>query len=179
MNFAGSSADGACSAFPAPDARWRSAPRFRARTSRDEQDDGRLSHRRRGGGIAGCGTTSHFVNRGRPSIPVNLAVYIGNARVAISPATARAGPVVFDVTNQASRSESLTIAPRRGGQLLATTGPINPDSTAQVTVDFPTGEYSIATGSGSGEPPSVAPITPATLRIGPRRGNADGALLQP
>ena len=44
---------------------------------------------------------------------------------------------MFIVTNQASKTESLTIHPSGNpGLPLASTGPINPQATAQVTVDL-------------------------------------------
>src|SRR5947209_5753112 len=61
--------------------------------------------------VAGCGDGGHFANHPRPASPINLTVYINDQRVSLSPAAAGAGPVVFIVTNQASRSESLTILP--------------------------------------------------------------------
>ena len=35
--------------------------------------------------IAGCGSSGHFANHPSPPTPVNLTVYINNARVSVSP----------------------------------------------------------------------------------------------
>src|SRR5690349_17877921 len=85
--------------------------------------------------LAGCGSTKTFANRPRPPVPINLTVYVSNARVSVSPQAVGAGPVVFIVTNQAARAESLAIR-QGGGGSIANTGPINPQGTAQVTVNL-------------------------------------------
>ncbi len=121
--------------------------------------------------VAGCGSTQHFADRARPATPVDLTVYIDNSRVSVSPAHVGAGPVVFLVTNQASKTVSMNIEPLGGSiKPLATTGPINPGSTAQVQVDFATGAYQVSTD---------AQATPATLHIGKPRASSDNVLLQP
>ena len=135
--------------------------------------------------LAGCGGGGgHFANRPRPPSPVNLTVYINDQRVSISPTSLGAGPVDFVVTNQASHSESMMI--RRAGDStappLADTGPISPQSTAQVTVDFSQGNYLVATSGGtSTEAAAAVPsgIQPAQLHIGRPRASASGQLLSP
>ncbi|MHB8659233.1 MAG: hypothetical protein ACYC91_15010 [Solirubrobacteraceae bacterium] len=129
--------------------------------------------------VAGCGSTATFANKPRPPVPVDLSVYIDNARVSVSPASVGAGPVNFIVTNQASRNESLTIQPAGGGSNLASTGPINPQATAQVTVDFGSGDYTIASGSAGGSLATSRGPRPARLHIGPARPSANNVLLQP
>src|ERR1700692_3414479 len=80
--------------------------------------------------IAGCGSGTKFANKPRPATPVDLTVYINNQRVSVSPASVGAGPVILIVTNQANKTESLTVQ-RAGnsGSTLATAGPINPQET--------------------------------------------------
>jgi hypothetical protein len=93
--------------------------------------------------------------------------------------------VVFIVTNQATQAVSLTILPAgaSAAQPLADTGPINPQGTAKVTVNFDgPGEYTVTTGSQGSTDASQAntpPIRPASLHIGARRPNGSNALLQP
>src|ERR1700758_4033073 len=85
--------------------------------------------------VAGCGGGTQFANKPRPSAPVTLSVYVNDARVSVSPNTVGAGQIIFIVTNQASKTESLSIHPSGNpGRSLASTGPINPQATAQVTV---------------------------------------------
>ncbi len=122
-----------------------------------------------------CGGGSHFANKPRPAVPVNLTVYINNARVSVSPSTVGAGPVVFIITNQAQKAESLTIAPRNSGSTVASTGPINPQGTTQVTVNLDSpGDYRLMT-----EDQAPGSIQSAPLHIGPARPSASNQLLQP
>lgn len=135
--------------------------------------------------LAGCGSGGgHFANLPRPPSPVNVTVYIDDHRVSISPSSVGAGPVVFLVTNQASKAQSITILPAgvSAGQALADTGPISPQATTQVTVDLNRGRYSVATGpTGATEAAQASPggIAPAMLNIGKKRPSASGQLLNP
>jgi hypothetical protein len=149
-------------------------------------------------GLTACGSSGgHFANNPRPPSPVNLTVYINDQKVSISPTAVGAGPVVFIVTNQASRAESVTIGPAGDASAqpaanapgcpstssaLACTGPISPMATAQVKVNLGTGAYTVATtGSGGTEAASAAApgIQPALLRIGSQRPSSSGQLLVP
>jgi hypothetical protein len=128
--------------------------------------------------VSACGATSKGATAPRPPAPVNLTVYIDNSRVSVSPTNVGAGPVAFIITNQASQAESLAVlrAGSAAGQPLANTGPINPQATAQVTVDFTSpGTYALST-DGGGSGPS---IRPASLQIGKARPNSNNQLLQP
>jgi uncharacterized protein involved in exopolysaccharide biosynthesis len=131
--------------------------------------------------VSACGSTARGVTTPRPAAPADLTVYIDNSRVSVSPTTVGAGPVAFVITNQASQAESLSIL-RSGasaGQPLADTGPINPQGTSQVTVDFSSpGTYSLATGGG-GDPGSGGAIRAAQIHIGRKRSSSDNQLLQP
>lgn len=133
-------------------------------------------------GAAGCGGSTTFANKPRPPAPVNLTVYINNARVSVSPASVGAGPVVFIVSNAAGQTEALTIKSPEGSSL-GTTGPINPQATAQVTVDFhDAGDYTASAGT-SGQTEAAqhqgSAIAPATIHIGKMRPSASDQLLQP
>jgi hypothetical protein len=133
---------------------------------------------------AGCGGGTRFANKPRPPAPVNLTVYVNDARVSVSPAKVGAGQIVFIVTNQASKSESLTIHPSgHPTQSLASTGPINPQSTAQVTVDLRgPRDYTIVAGKGGtteAARATASAIQPGKLHVGKQRPSASNALLQP
>lgn len=133
---------------------------------------------------AGCGSTKTFANRPRPAVPVNLTVYINNGSVSVSPPRVGAGEVTFIVTNQASSAQSLEVlAPGQSGNALASTGPINPMATAQISVDFPAaGDYTVATGPNSTAEAALSTpvsIRPATLHVGPHRRPSTNALLLP
>ena len=126
--------------------------------------------------VSGCGGTSKGATTPRPPAPVNLTVYIDNSRVSVSPTTVGAGPVAFIITNQANQAESLAVlrAGRGVGQSLANTGPINPQATAQVTVNFTVpGRYSLATGGVGGS------VKAASIHIGKPRASSDDQVLQP
>jgi hypothetical protein len=129
---------------------------------------------------SGCGgSTKTFANKAPPAAPVNLTVYINNARVSVSPGTTGAGPVTFVVTNHATTAQSIKIEQSGGGQTVANTGPINPQGTAAVNVDFrQQGQYTIAVG-GTEASSAASSIAPATITIGPPRPSARGDLLVP
>ena len=130
--------------------------------------------------VSACGSSSPAATAPRPPSPVNLTVFIDNSRVSVSPTIVGAGPVEFVITNQATQAESLAVL-RSGasaGQPLADTGPINPQATAQVTVNFSSpGSYSLATGDGGRG--SASAIRAASIHIGAKRASSDNQLLQP
>jgi hypothetical protein len=135
--------------------------------------------------LAGCGSGSTFANLPRPPTPVDLTVYISNQRVLVSPASVGAGPVIFIVTNGSAKTQALTIQRAAGGGTLAATGPITPQATAQVTVNFmkqDQGDYAITTNPSGGTDAARAnpsSIRPGALHIGSPRPSADNVLLQP
>jgi hypothetical protein len=135
--------------------------------------------------VSACGSSSPAATTPRPPSPVNLTVFIDNSRVSVSPVTVGAGPVEFIITNQATKAESLAILPSgaSAGQPLASTAPINPQATAQITVNFSSpGKYSVATGDGDGSGDgggSGSGIRAASIHIGAKRASSDNQLLQP
>lgn len=131
-------------------------------------------------GVCGCGNSTRYANRPPPALPINLTVYISNSRVSVSPATVGAGPVVFLVTNQSNRAESISVA-RAGGGSLASTGPINPQATAQVAVDFVRGDYMVSTSNGGSDATQAQPtsVRAAHVHVGPSRRGSGGDLLTP
>jgi hypothetical protein len=129
-------------------------------------------------GLAGCGSTAHFADKSRPATPVNLGVYVNDRQVSAAPSTVGAGPVVFLVSNGAARTELVTIRPAAGGGSTASTGPINPGTTAQVQADLATGTYMV-TSTPAGGAAGGRTIKPATLHIGTARPNGNNAVMQP
>jgi hypothetical protein len=131
--------------------------------------------------VSGCGSAGgQSPSVARPPNPVNLTVYVNDSRVSVSPAHVGAGPITFVVTNQASQAEALAIS--RGGSTLASTAPINPQGTTQVSVDFKPGEYTIATGARSGNDAQLSKqpsIRPASIHIGGERASSSNSVLQP
>jgi len=101
-----------------------------------------------------------------------VTAYIDEARVSLSPASVGAGPVTLVATNQASDTETLTVRAAAGTQALASTGPINPQATAQVTVNLGSpGEYTVAARQARS-----SSVHAAGLEIGPPRPSATGDL---
>jgi hypothetical protein len=135
--------------------------------------------------VSGCGSGGkQFANKPRPSAPVNLTVFINDARVSVSPDSVGAGQVIFIVTNQGSKTESMTIHPAGDpSRALASTGPINPQATAQVKVDLHgPSNYTITAGkSARTEAAAASPtsIQPGRLHVGQPRPSSSNALLQP
>jgi hypothetical protein len=113
-----------------------------------------------------------------PATPVNLSVYVNDRQVSVSPASVGAGPVIFLVSNAATKTESVTVRPAGGGGSAASTGPINPGTSAQVQADLATGSYTVSTSPAGGAGNGRA-IKPAKLRIGKARQNGNSAVLQP
>ena len=134
--------------------------------------------------VTACGSSGgKAASRAGAPTPVNLTVYVNDSRISVSPQVVGAGPVIFVVTNQASHSEALAIT--RGpvsSQPLASTAPINPQGTTQVSVDFKPGEYTISTaahGHTDAQLSRASAIAPASLHIGRRRASSSNSLLQP
>ncbi len=131
--------------------------------------------------VAGCGSTGgKSAAVLRPPDPVNLSVYIDNARISVSPSSVGAGPVVFIITNQASRSEALAVSD--GSHTLATTAPINPQGTTQVTVNTRPGTYTIQAaphGATDAQLTQSSPIAPASIHVGRPRPSSSDQVLQP
>lgn len=132
--------------------------------------------------VAACGSAgSRSPTVARPPAPINLSVLVSDSRVMVSPSSAGAGPIVFVITNQASNAEALAITDAHGSTL-ASTAPINPQGTTQVSVDFAPGRYTLATAPhGLSEAQLTRPprIRPASLRVGRPRTATSNELLQP
>jgi hypothetical protein len=131
--------------------------------------------------VAACGSTGgKSAALLRPPSPINLSVYINDSRISASPTAVGAGPIMFIVTNQASHSEALAISD--GSETLATTAPINPQGTTQVTVNTTPGHYTIQAaphGATDAQLTQSSPIAPATIRVGRPRPNSSNQVLQP
>jgi len=118
----------------------------------------------------------------RPPSPVNLSVYVNDSRVSVSPTSVGAGPVVFVVTNQSNHAQSLAISRAGGSQTLASTAPINPEGTTQVSVNFSPGTYTIAAaphGQTEAQLSEPSGIASASIHIGRMRASSSNQLLSP
>ncbi|HXO07572.1 MAG TPA: hypothetical protein VN880_06045 [Solirubrobacteraceae bacterium] len=132
--------------------------------------------------VAGCGAAGGTApTQSRPPSPINLTVYVNDSRISVSPSRVGAGPVVFIVTNQASKAEQLAVSRPGMSSPIASTAPINPQGTTQVSVNFRPGDYTIATQRhGTDAELSRQPsIRSASIHIGRERANGSDNLLQP
>lgn len=133
--------------------------------------------------VSACGSTGgEAPTEARPPTPINLTVYVNDSKVSVSPSAVGAGPVVFIVTNQASHSESLAISKSGQSHPLASTAPINPQGTTQVSVNFKPGDYTIATGAQGSTDASLSQpssIRAASIHIGRERSSSSSDVLQP
>ncbi len=124
--------------------------------------------------VSACGSAGgQSPSAARPANPVNLTVYVNDSRVSVSPAHVGAGPITFIVTNQASHAEALAIS--MGGSTLASTAPINPQGTTQVSVDFKPGRYTIATGDQGRNHAAALQAVLDPLGLDPHRAPARAA----
>lgn len=133
--------------------------------------------------VSACGSAGgQSPSQARPPTPVNLTVYVNDSKVSVSPRAVGAGPVVFIVTNQASQSESLSISRSGQGHPIASTAPINPEGTTQVSVNARPGEYTVATaarGSTDADLATPTSIRAASIHIGRERASSANDVLQP
>ena len=133
--------------------------------------------------LSACGSVGgKAASAPRPPTPVNLTVYVNDHRVSVSPASIGAGPVLFIVTNQSSKAETLSISRSGASQPLASTAPINPQGTTQIAVNFRPGDYTIGTGGQASTDAALteqSPIRSAQVHIGRERQSSSDTLLQP
>jgi hypothetical protein len=127
------------------------------------------------GAAAGCGGGKNSANDNRPPSPINLTAAISSRSVSVSPRHFGAGPIVLIVTNQSSASQRVTLATDEPGGtapgIQQSTGPINPQDTASLTVTLRPGSYVVKVADGG--------IRPAHLRVGRERASAQNELLLP
>jgi hypothetical protein len=131
--------------------------------------------------LTSCGATGgKSPTLARPASPINLSVYVNDSSVSVSPASVGAGPIVFIVTNQSSRSQALAIS--RGSDTVASTAPINPQGTTQVTVNITPGNYTVGAaprGQTDAQLTQQSSIRSASIHVGRQRSSSGNQLLQP
>jgi hypothetical protein len=132
--------------------------------------------------LTACGGGAHFADRTRPSVPVNVSVYINDQKVSVSPSTVTPGTVALTITNQSSAAQSVKVLAAGGSGAITTTGPISPQANDQVTINLSSGQYSIGISpNNSTEAAAATPtgIAAGLLTVAGRRSNSNGQLLQP
>jgi hypothetical protein len=122
--------------------------------------------------ISGCGSKTAYTAHQRPPSVVNVTAAITDHGVLLSPTKLGAGPVHLLVTNQSTDSRELTVQSTSGnaGPKDVSSGPINPQGTAEVNVDLREGGYRV---SASGAGPA------ATLTVTGSRSSSQNEVLEP
>ncbi|MGI8594586.1 MAG: hypothetical protein ACR2ML_09540 [Solirubrobacteraceae bacterium] len=146
--------------------------------------------------LAACGEDDDYKSCLRPPSTVNVSAAITESSVSLSPPQLGAGPIVMIVTNQSGASQVATLEadelaskPGRGqgsttsaegcppaqeprGGLRQSTGPINPQDTAQLKVVVQQNRtYTLKTDDDA--------ISPGRLQVTKERGSAQSKVLQP
>lgn len=131
--------------------------------------------------LSGCGNDSNYENRLRPPTPINITAAISGSSVSLSPTTLGAGPIVIIVNNQSDASQVATLevndlqssqSSNKSAGLRQSTGPINPQDTAQIKVVVkPDTTYTLKTDDDG--------IEPAQLKVGDERPSAQNDVLTP
>jgi hypothetical protein len=122
--------------------------------------------------VGGCGTAARldFKGHSRPATPVDVSVYLGGSKPLIDPQRVEQGPVLFNVTNQTAKPQTVSVAARDGRPV--TRGVVIPaGGTGQLKATLTLAAYGVETDGRSSSMTSVS-ITGPT-----RTGNDD--LLQP
>ncbi len=131
--------------------------------------------------LVGCGSDSSHKNEPRPPRAVVIAAAITAQGVEVSPTTIGAGPINVIVTNRSAASQVATIEvndvassaarPQTAG-LRQSTGPINPQDTAQLSVVVQKDTtYTLKTDDDK--------IAPGRLNVGAERPSAQNDLPLP
>ena len=94
--------------------------------------------------VAGCGGGSHFKNKARPPVPVQLTGVVSDRGVQISPHRVGAGPVILIVSNQTNGAHTITL---EGNGTTDTVGPVNPMGTGKLQQTLTPGSYTVKAGS--------------------------------
>jgi len=131
--------------------------------------------------VSACGEEDEYKNELRPPTPINVTAAITSDTISVSPTRFGAGPIVLVVTNQSANSQMVTFEvdefasnPDRNRQagFRQSTGPINPNDTAQLKVVVNENTtYTVRTDDDE--------IAPATVNVGAPRPSAQNQVLQP
>jgi hypothetical protein len=123
--------------------------------------------------VAGCGGGSHFKDKPRPPVPVQLTGVVTDRGVQISPHKVGAGPVILIVSNQTSAAHTITL---EGNGTTDTVGPINPLGTGKLQQSLSQGNYSVKAGSAQA---TSRDIPPGRITVSRERQNSSSDLLLP
>ena len=120
---------------------------------------------------AGCGGTKHFANKARGPAPVTIAASVSQGKINLSPPNIGAGPITLSVANLSQKTVAVKLEPVDGTSGRASSGPINPQGTAELNVEVKPGSYRVSAKGGA--------VTGADLRVGTKRKSSQNDLLLP
>jgi len=119
----------------------------------------------------GCGSDgSDYANADRPPAPLSISIAVTADRIAVSPDRLGGGPVVLLIANESGRSREVTLAASDGADRScvadnASSGPINPQDAARITLPLVEGTCEVGVADGT--------LRPARLIVGPERSRAE------
>ena len=122
--------------------------------------------------VVGCGGGSHFKNKARPPVPVQLTGVVSDRGVQISPHRVGAGPVILIVSNQTNGAHTITL---EGNGTTDTVGPINPMGTGKLQQTLSPGHYTVKAGSAQASARDIPSGTVTVTRA--RQGSSSDLLL--
>jgi hypothetical protein len=124
---------------------------------------------------SGCGDSASYANADRPPAPISISIAVTGERIAVSPDRVGGGPVVLLIANESGRSRDVTLTAAGDGRSCvadeASSGPINPQDAARISLGLVEGTCKIGVADGR--------IPPARLIVGRERKSAQQDLLQP
>ena len=123
--------------------------------------------------LGGCGGDDDFANEPRPPIPLQLSGVITESEVSVDPSELGAGPIVLIVNNQTDEAHSVILEGPSGREEV---GPINPQDAGRIQHNLEQGSYEVRAGS---ERAMEREITPAELKVGPKRPSSSDEVLLP
>jgi hypothetical protein len=127
--------------------------------------------------VSGCGSGgSDYANADRPPASISISIALTADRIALSPNRVGGGPVVLLIANESNRSRDVTLtgsdaADRSCVADDASSGPINPQDAARISLPLVEGTCKVGVADGT--------LRPARLIVGPERQSAQQDLLQP
>jgi hypothetical protein len=125
----------------------------------------------------GCGSDgSDYANADRPPAPISISIALTADRIALSPDRVGGGPVVLLIANESGRSRDVTLTAADGAGRScvaddASSGPINPQDAARISLPLVEGTCEVGVADGA--------LRPARLIVGAERESAQQDLLQP
>jgi hypothetical protein len=122
---------------------------------------------------AGCGGGSHFENKPRPPVPVQLTGVITDKGVTISPDRVGSGPIVLLISNETQQAHTITLD---GENTQDTVGPINPLDTAKLQQTVEQGTYQVKAGSSKAV---TKQLKPGNILVGPPRKDSSDQVQLP